>query len=445
MEQTCKYHPLEPGTYFCISCETNSCDHCVDDSRYNPVPRCFQCNRQLETLGPGNIEPFWRRLQQSFKYPLATQSMVFILALSVLSAVAIYLPIPLLIYLALFGTVFKYCLSCLSHTADGYMKPPDVTEAYEGGLKKMLVLILILFLTGLLVSLSDHYLGPAIGGLIALLVTLSFPAIIINYAVSDNMFESLNPANIIRLVNSIGLPYGLIIAFILIMSGSIAVVYQLVLWVPSSLDSIFLYAVTFYYLIVLHHLMGYMVFQYQTALGFSARLQDGSNKRRGSQAIALAKIATLVKEAEFSAATQQFQEQLQIDGDNLLLNTRFFEFLLSTNNQPIINGFLPKYFALLESQGRSDMISRSYKRLKLKVPEFEVEEPAFKLMISQACFEQNDHQTVIKLLHGIHKKHPDFKALTTALSLLANALDEYPKYSDHAEACRKMIVRLNHK
>ncbi|TDR22513.1 hypothetical protein [Marinicella litoralis] len=443
MEQACKYHPLEPGTYFCAICETNSCDQCVDDSRYNPVPRCFQCNRQLDTLGPGNIEPFWRRLQQSFRYPLATQSLVFITVLSILSSVAIYLPFPLLIYLALFGTVFKYCLSCLSHTADGYMKPPDVTEAYEGGFKKMLVLILMLFITGLLVHLSDTYMGPAMGGLTALLVTLSFPAIIINYAVSDNMFESLNPVNIIRLVNSIGLPYGLILGFILIMSGSIAVLYQLVLWVPSSLDSVFLYAVTFYYLIVLHHLMGYMVFQYQSALGFSARLQDGSNKRRGSQAIAMAKISTLIKEADFVEATQLFQEQLQVNGDNLLLNTRFFEFLLATNKQDVITAFLPKYFELLETHGRSDMISSSYKRLKLRMPEFEATEAPLKWVISQACFAQNDHQTVIKLLHGIHKKHPDFKDLVPALSMLADALDEYPKYAEHAAACRKMIVRMN--
>ncbi len=62
MEQTCQYHPLEPATYFCSDCESSCCDYCVDDSSYNPVARCFQCNRTLDSLGPGNIEPFWRFL-----------------------------------------------------------------------------------------------------------------------------------------------------------------------------------------------------------------------------------------------------------------------------------------------------------------------------------------------------------------------------------------------
>ncbi len=443
MEQGCKYHPLEVATYHCTSCDISCCDQCVDDSRYNPVVRCFQCNRELESLGPGKIEPFWRRLQESFKYPLATQSLVFIFGLSILCSIALYLPFALFIYLALFGSGFKYCLSCLSHTADGYMKPPDITEAYAGGFRKMLVLILMVFVTSSVTYAADKYLGAAIGGVVALLVTISFPAIIINYAISDGVFESLSPSNILNLMNSIGLPYGLILAFILIMSGSIVVVYQLVAWVPSSLDSIFLYAVTFYYLIVLHHLMGYMVFQYQNALGFSARLQDGSNKRRGSHQIAMAKISALVKEAEFTDATELFEEQVNMNFDNLQLNMQYFDFLLATRNESALARFVPKYMVTLEKQSRQDVISRSYKRLLHKLPDSELEDPKLKLLVSQACYDQNDPKVAIKLLHGIHKKHPNFKELTPALSLLADALDEFPKYASHADACRKMIIRMN--
>ncbi|KAA3640228.1 MAG: hypothetical protein DWP95_08995 [Proteobacteria bacterium] len=442
MEQHCQYHPLIPATYFCTECETSFCDDCVDDSGYNPVARCFQCNHTLDTLGPGNIEPFWRRLQQSFRYPLATQSLVFILILSVLCSIALYIPFAILIYLALFGSVFKYCLSCLSHTAEGFMTPPDITEAYEGGFRKMLVLIVMLFLTGLVINLANSYLGSAIGGIVALMVTLSFPAIIINYAISDSMIESLNPSNIFNLIHSIGLPYGLILAFIFIMMGSIAVLYQLVAIIPSSLDAIFLYAVTFYYAIVIHHLMGYMVFQFQSALGYSARLQDGSNTKRGGHAIAMAKISTLVKQAEFNDATKLLREQVQLNADKLPLNTKFFDLLLATRNQEVIAEFLPKYFKLLASNNRQDLISRSYKRVMAKMPDFELNNPDLKLLISQASFDHNDARVAIKLLHGIHKKHPDFKDLIPALNLLAQALDEYPKYASHATACRKLILKL---
>ena len=127
----------------------------------------------------------------------------------------------------------------------------------------------------------------------------------------------------------------------------------------------------------------------------------------------------------------------------MLLNSRFFEFLLATKNQQELNDFLPGYFDLLAKHVRPDMISRNYKRLKLKIPQFEIQDAALKLQIAQACFAQNDSQSVIKLLHGIHKKHPAFKDLLTALTLLADALDEYPKYAAHAGACRKLISRLN--
>ncbi len=443
MEQTCQFHPLEPATYFCTACETLCCDDCVDDARFNPEPRCFQCNRTLEPRGPGNIEPFWRRLQQSFRYPLATQSLWFILILSVLCSVAFYIPFAVLIYLALFGSVFKYCLSCLSFTAEGYMAPPDITEAYEGGFRKLLVLIAMLFVTGLVINLTNSFLGSAMGGMMALLVTLSFPAIIIHYAISESMIESLNPRNIFDLIHSIGLPYGLILAFIFIMMGSVAVLYQLVAIIPSSLDAIFLFAVTFYYAIVLHHLMGYMVFQFQTELGYSARLQDGSSTRRGGHAIAMAKISTLIKQAEFKDATKLFREQIALNPDKLLLHSRFFEILLATKNAEAMIEFFPKYIRLLESNNRRDLISRNYKRLMAKMPDFEINNPELKFIISKASFDQNDARIAIKLLHGIHKKHPDFKDLIPALTLLAEALDEYPKYADHAAACRRLIGKLD--
>lgn len=442
MEQSCQFHPLEPATYVCGQCETSCCDECVDDSRFHPEPRCFRCERTVDSVGPGNIEPFWRRLQDSFRYPLATQSLVFILILSILCSVAFYLPLAILIYLALFGSVFKYCLSCLSFTAEGYMKPPDITEAYAGGFRKMLVLIAMLFVTGLVVNLTNSFLGSAMGGLMALLVTLSFPAIIIHYAISESMIESLNPRNIFDLIHAIGLPYGLILAFIFIMMGSVAVVYQLVVIIPSGLDAIFLFAVTFYYAIVLHHLMGYMVFQYQSELGYSARMQDDTNHRRGGHAIAMAKISTLVKTAEFNEATQLFQEQIRLNPEKLSLHSRFFDFLLATQNRDGMQGFFPDYLRLLENNNRRDLISRSYKRLMVKLPDYVLNDPTQKFLIARASYDQNDAMTVIKLLHGIHKKHPDFKDLIPALTLLAEALDEYPKYEKHAAACRVLIKRL---
>jgi tetratricopeptide (TPR) repeat protein len=442
MVNNCKYHPLEPGTYHCANCDINCCDNCVDDSRFNPVARCFQCGGELESLGPGNIEPFWRRLQQSFKYPMTTQTMVLILGLSVMCSIAVYLPFALLIYLVLFGSGFKYCLSCLSATSQGYMTPPDITEAYEGGFRKMLVLILMLFVVGLVNNLAYHYLGSAVGSVVALLTTIAFPAILINYALTDSILESLNPANIIHLINSIGLPYGLILAFIMIMAGSVAVLFELVAIIPSSLDSIFVFTVMFYYAVVLYHLMGYMVFQYQSELGYSARLQGESEHRRGNHAIAMAKISTLIKEAEFSQATQLFEEQVHLNTENLELFSKYFEFLLVTKNTQKLEAFLPKYFVMLKNQGRQDLVSRNYQRLVMRIQGFEINDPELKLLISEAGLANNDPKIAIKLLYGIHKKHPEFKDLIPALNLLAQSLDEYPKYTEHAKACRRLIDKL---
>jgi hypothetical protein len=442
METTCHYHPLQISTFYCRNCDISCCDACVNDARQHARERCFHCNREVESTGPGNIEPFWRRLPQSFRYPLTTQSLVFIIGLSVLCVIARYMPFAVFIYLGLFGTGFKYSLSCLRHTAEGHMSPPDITEAYEGGLQSMLVLIVLLFIMGLVSNLTHSYLGPAVGGLVALLMTMAFPAIIINYAISESMLEAINPRNISHLMSAVGLPYGLILAFIMIMLGSMAVVYQLALWVPGGLVGIFLFSVTFYYLVVLHHLLGYVVFQYQGDLGFNARLQDDNSQRRDDQAIARAETAVRLRSADFAGAAALYARQLQMDDGNFERSNQYFELLLATNDVSAMSDFLPQYGALLDSRGREDLLSRNFKRLLLKNPGFTLNDPALKWRLAQACFRHNNPQVTIKLLHGIHKQHPDFPELIPALNMLATALDEYPKYANHAQACRKLITRL---
>lgn len=68
----CKYHPLTAATYYCDACDTKTCDTCCDDEKIKL--RCFSCSKQLESLGAVNYaRPFWRRLEESFRYPLKTQ------------------------------------------------------------------------------------------------------------------------------------------------------------------------------------------------------------------------------------------------------------------------------------------------------------------------------------------------------------------------------------
>jgi hypothetical protein len=85
----------------------------------------------------------------------------------------------------------------------------------------------------------------------------------------------MNPLGTVRLMATIGLAYGLLLALIMIMMGSVGVINEFIGTDFSMATNILQSIVSNYYMIVVFHLMGYMIFQYQDKLGFSATESDG--------------------------------------------------------------------------------------------------------------------------------------------------------------------------
>jgi hypothetical protein len=98
----CKYHPLESATYHCINCQTYHCDDCCQFANRTAFADCYMCGSELSSLGSSNnITPFWRRLQESFTYPINFDTIFLIIGLAVLSAFTSYIPFGFLIQLLL--------------------------------------------------------------------------------------------------------------------------------------------------------------------------------------------------------------------------------------------------------------------------------------------------------------------------------------------------------
>jgi len=64
--------------------------------------------------------------------------------------------------------------------------------------------------------------------------------------------------------------------------------------------------------------------------------------------------------------------------------------------------------------------------------------------IAQACFEAGKSVLVVKLLNGLHRDDPQYKALIPAYELMAKALDDLPNKREQAEKLRRMMRQLAH-
>jgi len=441
----CKYHPLLPATYRCKHCDISHCDQCAGEHNRHGEVVCHFCQRPVESLGTGaSAEPFWRRLQQAFRYPLNGHALTVIVVVSLITTLLTVIPLvwffTLIIYLALTGAMLKYSFRCLESTAAGEMSAPSVGDAYEGGLSILLKLISMMSIASILISLIAVYVSAALAGFLATVFIFSMPAVLIQFAHSEDIVEALNPINALRLITSIGLPYGLLIAFILIMMGSVGVINQLIGYRFSILSMTLQSVVSNYYMVVVFHIMGYMLFQYQEKLDFTARADDVEDNR-DAIAIHLAKIDVHLKEGFYDKVVELFTEGIKKFPNDRQLAQNFFEFSLNTKRKMLMRESLDHYLPLLVTNREYDKMNVAYTTARQLDPELSPAAPEVRLQLAKISQAKGDATSAALLLNGLHKSHPQFPLLHEAFSLLATALDDLGKPAQ-AEKCRVMAKRL---
>ncbi len=448
---SCQYHPLRAATFYCSHCQSHLCDHCVEDSQ-EKHRRCFICDDDLTSLGASNTaEPFWRRFEQIFHYPMTRSSMTLIAILSFLEAFTNQIPIPavrFLLAILIGGMMCKYSFSCLQNSARGLMTAPDINEAYGDGVSLVFRLFIIFSLMTLAVLGIAHFLGNGVASLVGIASVAVLPAVIILFAMNDSIFDAIHPGKVIQLILAIGMPYGLLLAILMMMFASLSLISASLSanfsFISLMLNSLF----SNYYMVVTFHLMGYMLFQYQAELGYSAReAGDSDANSRDIKNTQLAKITVLLKEGQYDASSDLFEKLIKVAPTDYHINHQYFEFLLSAHGalspkkSKRLEKFASRYLNFLNKSLRQDKLLLSYKRLLTALPGFLPDSAHLRFLLAVSCRNSGDRKTALRLLNGLHKQFPDYEELIPAYRTMAEILEEIPDHQQ-AEKCRTFITRL---
>jgi tetratricopeptide (TPR) repeat protein len=387
-----------------------------------------------------SITPFWRRLQESFHYPLHFDSLLLIIGISFLTAIASFLPFSLILNLLLTSALFKYSFSCLERTSKGYLLPPDMNDAYGGGFGLIFQLIFMVLVIFAVIGATYVYISPMLGSVVGVLLIISIPAIIINFAITENMLHALNPLSMLRLITSIGLPYGLILAFIMIMIASVSIISEFIGHDFSLVSLTLQSAVSNYYMIVIFHIMGYMIYQFHSELDFDSTDNYRELKaKRSVFDITLANIDVALKEGKYDVVIELYIEVIASYPQQESLKHQFFELLIATKNTEMLDDFANKYFNFLMQSNRNDQVSLAYKKTLKVYPKFNPDDPDMRLKIAKICAHNGDAKYVIRLLNGIQKSYPYYSKLKEAFELMAEAFEALPNMQKQSAACRQFI------
>ncbi|WP_210397482.1 DUF4013 domain-containing protein [Motiliproteus sediminis] len=439
----CKYHPLAAATFACPECQISLCDGCVDESGYGEQDRCFACGNIVSSLGAANsVAPFWRRLPESFRYPMSSAPLGLIIGISLISTLLSSVPslITFLLWVAVTGVMVKYCFLCLQHSSSGRAEAPAVGDAFSGGVSLIINIIGILIALGGMVYAAGLYLGEGVAGGLSLLFTLGLPAVIINYAVTESFSEAINPMNMLRLMGSLGLSYGVLLAFLLILSASVGIISSLIGDGLTLLTAALQSVVSYYYMVVTFHILGYIIFQHQEALGFVARGDFGGTRSvRPERERLLSRLDVLIKEGRRDEVVAGYSEAVKRYPDDRQFQLQCFDLLHACGNVEALSRFAPEFFSFLERTGRGDQLYGYYRKLLQLNPGYQPPAAELRHQLARACQRAGNARLAVKLLAGLHRDYPNYDGLSDAYRLLADSLDEMPNMSGKAAQVRRLV------
>lgn len=437
----CKYHPTEHAQYVCHQCELNCCSECVVGGETFGTECCPLCGSRLDFLGDAtNAEPFWRRIDKSFKYPIRKETLMLIIGVAVTSAVLANVGgfIAFVVMLLLTGAMMKYSFICMVATANGHMQAPPISEAFTGGVR------LILSLTGMLIIMTAivftvySQLGVYAAAVLGLFYMVCFPAVLMHYALSDSILASINPLNILHTVKTIGFPYALLLAFIAMMSVSVATIHGLIgdgySVVAVALQSM----VSDYYMVVLFHVMGYILFINQYGFGYEARREDDEQQPLiplSAEERLLATVAIFVKEGDFSRAFEELSKAVKSQPSERLYQ-RYFDLAFASRSVDQLRRLVPQYMGYLIRRGRERQIYDLYRKTLHVDKQFLPETPLGCHQLAGICMTHGSPELGVRLLNGLHRRFPDYDNLSGAYILMADLLEMIPKAAHKASEYR---------
>ncbi|CAH0992627.1 hypothetical protein SIN8267_02760 [Sinobacterium norvegicum] len=427
----CKYHPLTKAQFTCPHCDIDSCQQCSHESSElgSDSVCCFICKQPLHSLlGSEEMPPFWRQLNNAFRYPLNQHSIAVIVLSSLLSLSLYFMPL-----LAIFSLIIitKYSFECLEATAHGKQQAPDINRAYGGNILfiKLLAVILVAIFA---VYYSAIYLGFGLALAVGIFALLALPACAMVLAIDDDLSEAINPLKLLQVIASIGLPYGLLLLIIMIMSSSVELINYMIGNDFSVINLLLQSMVSNYYLIVIFHLFGLVVFQYQEALGFYTEQPLKQTAKRLPANITLAEIEVLVKQGLYQQALTRFQKATSSNPQHYELVEGYFRLLIALEEKQRLGQFSDSYIQLLLDHGRQYQVGSALAQIQAIIPEYRPNKPQLRIEIAQLLYDKGAFKDAVFQLNGFHQEYKNSPLIAQAYTLMAKNLLQIPSMKSQA-------------
>ncbi len=273
------------------------------------------------------IVPFWDRIGEIVRYPLHPSALSMIGVLAVLHLVR-YIPFGFLLDVLVWVAMYKYAFECLRATANGDFEPRELAVEVDDSLGWKQIVLQFLFAAIGLVTFA--FLGHAAGIVVLLILGFALPGAIMSLAMDENLEHALNPATWLAILTRIGWPYVVLVALCFGFFAIQNLAQAMAVWaLPSFIALIVVAAIAHYVIVATFHTMGYLIYQYQTEVGYTPSAHHVAKHRGGvdPQQGLLDEADRLARDGRAEAACDLLGVELRGRGGSEAMHARYGKLL----------------------------------------------------------------------------------------------------------------------
>lgn len=427
MSPYCKYHQLDLAEWYCPSCQVECCASCSPELPGNEgaVHYCALCNGEMKRMGAAlSAAPFWQRLTDFLQYPFSPIGAVLLVIAFIVplfagdgSAIAYGASAVVL------AIVVKYAWTALEKVSGGDVAPagPDTLLKAQNNELAFGIAAIVIGLCALVgyVYLKDRFYGT----LLAAIGLGVMPAMLIAAGTNRSFNAALSGEGLKSALAGVGPVYAALVILSLILFAALQSVVSIFADIlPLAWGRAMALSAYTYFIIVLFSLSGYVLFQFQEALGFTPSIGGKVRKsvKRGDPAIL--QMEMFLKEGNYSRATTVLRNETQRKGATLTAHERYHKLIWAMSDEQALRNHASAYFrALLESGRESQLVSlmRAYNQ---RIPGYRPEDPDVCLDLAEAFERIGDYKLAVHVLNGLHKDAPHYARLPEAYLLAARVL-----------------------
>jgi len=447
---SCKYHPTKPSRWFCPECQINYCKSCMPSVPGKRGPFCTVCKELLQSVGAGNaITPFWIRSGKFFLYPLHIFPLSLLIFLTVLNAQFDQSVLGLLLQFSVSIVFMKYAYAVLDDTAKGRLKPlPINAQVINDELELPFKQLLLTFaIAAANVSIYRTF-GATATAITVFISTFALPANIMVLALERSFFAAFNPIIIFGFMRRIGAAYLLLALFLLLLMSASGTIMNLVYGTVTKTNFILISSfVNMYFMLIMFHLMGYILYQYHEQLGHSIDIEedDKTNKKKGVTQVQdnpeLRHFEILMQEGKTEDANSKITQIIRenpTDHAARMLDLKLQKLL---GDMEAYDKHAKKYISYLVAQDQLNEAAKVLNTVLITIPKFKPEKAPERLALAKNLKQNGQNKAAVGIVHNLHIDFPDFKSIPEAYLLAAKILCDNLAQDKQAKAILQFLLK----